>query len=104
MLIKSIKIFVTLIFFLSTIQSAFSESLIIPKQKPTLTKEKKYSADFIIPKFKPGTIKSKEDKEIAKEKDTKIVVKKIDGIIIPCLLYTSPSPRDSRKSRMPSSA
>ena len=98
MLIKSIKIFVTLIFFLSTIQSAFSESLIIPKQKPTLTKEKKYSADFIIPKFKPGTIKSKEDKEIAKEKDTKIVVKKIDGIIIPknkpCLLYTSPSPRD----------
>ena len=83
MLIKSIKIFVTLIFFLSTIQSAFSESFIIPKQKPTLTKEKKYSADFIIPKFKPGTIKSKEDKEIAKEKDTKIIVKKIDGIIIP---------------------
>ena len=83
MLIKSIKIFVTLIFFLSTIQSAFSESLIIPKQKPTLTKEKKYSADFIIPKFKPGTIKSKEDKEITKEKDAKIVVKKIDGIIIP---------------------
>ena len=83
MLIKSIKIFVTLIFFLSTIQSAFSETLIVPKQKPTLTKEKKYSADFIIPKFKPGTIKSKEDKEIAKEKDTKIIVKKIDGIIIP---------------------
>ena len=83
MLIKSIKIFVTLIFFLSTIQSAFSEILIIPKQKPTLTKEKKYSADFIIPKFKPGTIKSKEDKTIAKEKDAKIVVKKIDGIIIP---------------------
>ena len=27
-----------------------------------------------------------------------------DGIIINCLLYTSPSPRDSRKSRMPSSA
>ena len=83
MLIKSIKIFVTLIFFLSTIQSAFSEILIIPKQKPTLTKEEKYSADFIIPKFKPGTIKSKEDKTIAKEKNAKIVVKKIDGIIIP---------------------
>ena len=83
MLIKSIKIFVTLIFFLSTIQSAFSETLIVPKQKPTLTKEKKYSADFIIPKFKPGTIKSKEDKGIIKEKDTKIIVKKIDGIIIP---------------------
>ena len=26
------------------------------------------------------------------------------GIIIGCLLYTSPSPRDKRQSRMPSSA
>ena len=26
------------------------------------------------------------------------------GQIIPCLLYTSPSPRDRQKSRMPSSA
>ena len=26
------------------------------------------------------------------------------GIRIPCLLYTSPSPRDRQKSRMPSSA
>ena len=26
------------------------------------------------------------------------------GDIIPCLLYTSPSPRDRQKSRMPSSA
>ena len=76
MLIKSIKIFVTLIFFLSTIQSAFSESLIIPKQKPTLTKEKKYSADFIIPKFKPGTIKSKEDKDDCKRKRCKNSCKK----------------------------
>ena len=29
---------------------------------------------------------------------------KIEGIIKPCLLYTSPSPRDREKSRMPSSA
>ena len=27
-----------------------------------------------------------------------------DGKIRPCLLYTSPSPRDKRQSRMPSSA
>ena len=27
-----------------------------------------------------------------------------NDLITPCLLYTSPSPRDSRKSRMPSSA
>ena len=26
------------------------------------------------------------------------------GLITPCLLYTSPSPRDRQKSRMPSSA
>ena len=28
----------------------------------------------------------------------------VDGDYIPCLLYTSPSPRDQRGSRMPSSA
>ena len=28
----------------------------------------------------------------------------IDDPVAACLLYTSPSPRDSRKSRMPSSA
>ena len=27
-----------------------------------------------------------------------------DGVFISCLLYTSPSPRDQRGSRMPSSA
>ena len=30
--------------------------------------------------------------------------KKIDGLMKPCLLYTSPSPRDATLSRMPSSA
>ena len=28
----------------------------------------------------------------------------IDNVLKPCLLYTSPSPRDRQKSRMPSSA
>ena len=32
------------------------------------------------------------------------LVKILSGVIIPCLLYTSPSPRDSIASRMPSSA
>ena len=27
-----------------------------------------------------------------------------DTVLMPCLLYTSPSPRDKRQSRMPSSA
>ena len=41
------------------------------------------------------------------QKDNKIIVPdNFNGINaeIPCLLYTSPSPRDSFRSRMPSSA
>ena len=33
-----------------------------------------------------------------------IVVRKVQGVQDTCLLYTSPSPRDRQKSRMPSSA
>ena len=29
---------------------------------------------------------------------------KVDALVLACLLYTSPSPRDRQKSRMPSSA
>ena len=36
----------------------------------------------------------------ANDNQLRIGVKKVDG----CLLYTSPSPRDRQKSRMPSSA
>ena len=32
------------------------------------------------------------------------LMKMMLGLIRPCLLYTSPSPRDKRQSRMPSSA
>ena len=31
-------------------------------------------------------------------------VKAVEEVYLPCLLYTSPSPRDRQKSRMPSSA
>ena len=34
----------------------------------------------------------------------KLLYEKRDGIYKCCLLYTSPSPRDRQKSRMPSSA
>ena len=34
----------------------------------------------------------------------KKVLQKVENIIRTCLLYTSPSPRDQRGSRMPSSA
>ena len=35
---------------------------------------------------------------------TAIVLREIEGLSYDCLLYTSPSPRDRQKSRMPSSA
>ena len=38
------------------------------------------------------------------EDGAKEIAEKINGIAIACLLYTSPSPRDKRQSRMPSSA
>ena len=37
-------------------------------------------------------------------KDPNRMVEHRNGDTIPCLLYTSPSPRDKRQSRMPSSA
>ena len=50
-----------------------------------------------------------EDKAIsmAKESDKKLIdgtARPLEGIPIGCLLYTSPSPRDRTRSRMPSSA
>ena len=38
------------------------------------------------------------------EQDLEIPILRVDGQQITCLLYTSPSPRDRQKSRMPSSA
>ena len=46
-----------------------------------------------------GTESAKDDQAAADE-----VAKLIDAIYVHCLLYTSPSPRDRTRSRMPSSA
>ena len=44
-------------------------------------------------------------KNLAELKANKVSMKKNDEIVLgACLLYTSPSPRDKRQSRMPSSA
>ena len=44
------------------------------------------------------------DECILLKEDTKCEDSDIVELLRSCLLYTSPSPRDSRKSRMPSSA
>ena len=44
------------------------------------------------------------DSAIGQVQKIYIDVKKPGEIVYPCLLYTSPSPRDRTRSRMPSSA
>ena len=48
--------------------------------------------------------RAKKDGVISSEYQTPFTALKIDNIKKGCLLYTSPSPRDRQKSRMPSSA
>ena len=54
---------------------------------------KKYGGQFVV----PGNI-------IVRQRGTKIFPGQNVGMGKDCLLYTSPSPRDCRLSRMPSSA
>ena len=51
-----------------------------------------------------GKTLSFETGKIAKQADGSTVVSMGDTMVLVCLLYTSPSPRDRQKSRMPSSA
>ena len=46
----------------------------------------------------------KDDKELEEDADKAFDAKRARQMALPCLLYTSPSPRDRQKSRMPSSA
>ena len=54
-----------------------------------------------ITSFKKGVNEGKEELEAAAMEEAKDVTPEKDKS---CLLYTSPSPRDKRQSRMPSSA
>ena len=61
--------------------------------------EKKSQYSFIVDK---GANKIEIGKAVAKLYT--VNVEAVNTMIIPCLLYTSPSPRDRTRSRMPSSA
>ena len=76
-------------------------SFIISKKKITLKYERKMPEKEVL-KMK-SFVTNKGDKLIKTEKFKikKISEKETERI---CLLYTSPSPRDKRQSRMPSSA
>ena len=66
-----------------------------PVLKKVIKRSKKYSAHDADNKFNIGDkVKIIESKPISKLKRWVVI----------CLLYTSPSPRDRQKSRMPSSA
>ena len=56
--------------------------------------------DEMVEQVKAAIIKSSASGKIG---DGKIFISPIDEVVS-CLLYTSPSPRDKRQSRMPSSA
>ena len=66
------------------------------------------SYDQIIDKSKidSGTLKSISENVLFSNSGEAIILKNetSKGIVLSCLLYTSPSPRDRQKSRMPSSA
>ena len=55
--------------------------------------------------YRPFLVKEEKLLVLALEsEDTKQITNAIKAVIKACLLYTSPSPRDQRGSRMPSSA
>ncbi len=101
MLFKTIKNIITTIFFLTSIQSAFSNDLLIPLKKPKLSDEviiKKITSNIIIPHKKP----TKEKKQKIETKVVKKRITKIKGIIVPKnkpLIVKKQRPRMIKKSR-----
>ena len=101
MLFKTIKNIITTIFFLASIQSAFSIDLLIPQKKPKLSDDiikKKITTNIIIPQKKP----TKDKKQKIETKVEKKIINKIKGIIVPKnkpLIVKKQRPRMIKKSR-----
>ena len=73
-------------------------------QKSVENIEKSFASPAVQPPVEQNLIPQKDKNFVSfgNFTDVKKIIK--SGIFYPCLLYTSPSPRDKRQSRMPSSA
>ena len=82
---KAIKIVILNIFFLCTVQLAFSQENLLPIKKPVLSAEiieKKISKNILIPLKKPILLPKEKITEIKKKKEEK-KISKIQGVILP---------------------
>ena len=82
---KAIKIVILNIFFLCTVQLAFSQENLLPIKKPVLSAEiieKKISKNILIPLKKPILEQKEKITEIKKKKEEK-KISKIQGVILP---------------------
>ena len=95
---------IIMVFFILNVQSLFGQIEIVILSSNVGTEIDEHENRFyrIFPKEKQ--LINAQFIKIGEEKYRIDVVKKINGKINNCLLYTSPSPRDATLSRMPSSA
>ena len=83
------------------------ESLLLERGEANVTQIKKYETEIRewVETLVDAMADQVSDKiKDMKEKTRKRVVDNVTGAVVSCLLYTSPSPRDRTRSRMPSSA
>ena len=84
-----------------SIKSALSEKIVTQKEADVLLKELDLAQLVESYEIPPDIVTMNSIVRIKfLNKDKEIVIQ----LVYPCLLYTSPSPRDQRGSRMPSSA
>ena len=86
-------------------QMAEKQSVSMPSSKLKVAIAKVLKDEGYIDGFKLGGESAKPMLEIALRYHAgRPVIERIERVSSPCLLYTSPSPRDRTRSRMPSSA
>ena len=100
--------------FYTNVHQRFNEILVRGYENGKhFTLREEFNPTFYVPSKKDSKYKTLENKSVEPVKpgniaECKEFIEKYSGVegfdIYGCLLYTSPSPRDKRQSRMPSSA